>query len=148
LHNNRTKIKQPPFMNRVYYQREDEEIIREIHKLSGSTVEHAICVGIQMTWRRASLSLWTSDCRFLRSCWPQNKEETIYKVVGRGEGGGDSRLDKEATEHGNAREKLRDLSTLGRNMVQYAAKYLFLKIKTLIKPSKILHSFLRMSTFS
>lgn len=34
-----------------YYQREDEEIIRGIHKLSGSTVEHDICVGIQMTWR-------------------------------------------------------------------------------------------------
>lgn len=88
----------------------------------------------------ASLSLRTSDCRFLPSCWPQNKEETMYKVVGRGEGGGDSRVNKEATEHGNAREKLRDLSTPGRNMVQYAAKYLFLKIKTLIKPSKMLHS--------
>lgn len=32
----------------------------------------------------------------LPSCWPQNKEETMYKVVGRGEGGGDSRVDKEA----------------------------------------------------
>lgn len=96
----------------------------------------------------ASLNLWTSDYQFLGSCWPQNKGETLYKVVGGGQGGGDSWVDKEAAGHRNARDKLRELSTPGRNMAQYAAKYLFLKIKTLIKPSKILCSFLRMSTFS